>query len=327
MVGAIRVGGWDDWVRVYGDVSVWRGLIGAICEREGIGFGEIESARANTNAVFLLDRAFALKIYSPFWDEFEMERALLERLGSEEGIPVPELVGSGRIADGDGVVWAYLITRYCAARPFSEIRGELSAGEAASVAVELGRIVGRLHALDPGRFGDAAPARVWRDVVSERRRSAAGELVAAGVLDDAIAGPLEALLDGAIGSDLAGSRVVAHGDLGGDHVLCARDGEGWRIAALIDFGDAKIGVREYEWMPVWMGFCEQDAELARAFLDGYDARLLEDSAFAGRAAAWSVLHDFGSDELIRQWQEGGQARPIETIAELEALLCPGSIFG
>ena len=41
-------------------------------------------------------------------------------------------------------------------------------------------------------------------------------------------------------------RVVVHGDLESDHILLDRtDGE-WRVASLIDFGDAKIGVRDYE---------------------------------------------------------------------------------
>ena len=134
MLPSIRIDSWEDWTRVYQDVSVWRDLIDAICVREGIGYRRLQSASANTNAVFLLDRAFALKIYSPFWDEYDLERALLEALGPAPGIPAPELVGHGRIADGDGVVWPYLLTRFCAARPFSEIRRELSERDAASLA-------------------------------------------------------------------------------------------------------------------------------------------------------------------------------------------------
>ena len=35
MLPSIRIDSWDDWTRVYNDVSVWRGLIDAICIREG----------------------------------------------------------------------------------------------------------------------------------------------------------------------------------------------------------------------------------------------------------------------------------------------------
>ena len=327
MLPSIRIDSWDDWTRVYNDVSVWLGLVDAICAREGIGYREIRSASANTNAVFLLDQAFALKIYSPFWDEFELERSLLDALKQEDLIPVQELAGCGQIADADGVAWDYLITRFCPARPFSEIRQELSVGEAASLAEQLGRIARRLHSLDPSRFANAATTRTWSDLVRARRGDAVNELIAAGVLEAGLEGSLSALLDDAIGADLEQSRVVAHGDLGADHVLCAPTPEGWRVDMLLDFGDAKIGVPEYEWMPVWMGFCGMDPRLARAYLDAFDPALIDDNRFARRAVAWTLLHDFGADEVIRQWRERGQRRPIETMEELAALLCPGSIFG
>ena len=325
MLPSIRINSWEDWTRVYQDVSVWRDLIDAICVREGIGYRRLQSASANTNAVFLLDRAFALKIYSPFWDEYDLERALLEALGPAAGIPAPELVGHGRIADGDGVLWPYLLTRFCAARPFSEIRPELSERDAASLAGQLGRIVRRLHSLDSSRFENDATAQAWTGVVSDRRRASVGELTDAGVLDPAIVGPLTALLDRAIAADVSDARVVVHGDLGADHVLCAPSDDGWRIEALIDFGDAKIGAREYEWMPIWLGFCERNPALARAYLDAYDPGLISDRQFPERAIAWSLLHDFGTDELIRQWREQGQPAPIERMDELLDLLCPASI--
>ena len=323
---SIQVDGWDDWARIYDDVAVWRPLIDAICGLEGIRYQDLHPASANTNAVFLLDRAYALKIYSPFWEEFEFERRLLEALRDHEEIPVMDVMGHGHIADGGGGSWPYLITRYCEARPFSEIRGELSDEDARSLAAQLGGIVRALHDLDAGRLASDTTERVWTDVVAERRRKALAELTEAGVLADDLVAPLEALLDEAIAADLPGSRIVVHGDLGADHVLCAQVEGGWTIDALIDFGDAKIGVLAYEWMPVWMGFCGRDPALARAVLEGYGPGLLVDGDFPTRAVAWTLLHDFGSDELISQWRARGQPAPIETMEELGAWLRPGSIL-
>ena len=326
MLPLIHVDGWDDWTRIYNDASVWQPLVDAICAREGIGYRQLRSASANTNAVFLLDRAYALKIYSPFWDEFEFERTLLEALNDHEEIPVPDVLGYGHIADGGGVSWPYLITRYCEERPFSEIRGELSDEDARSLAAQLGGIVRALHDLDAGQLVSDTTERVWTDVVSVRRRKALTELTDAGVLAYMLVEPLESLLDEAIAADLPGSRIVVHGDLGADHVLCAQVEGGWTIEALIDFGDAKIGVLEYEWMPVWMGFCGRDPALARALIDGYGPGLLVDDDVPKRALAWTLLHDFGTDELISQWQERLQPAPIKTMEELEAWLRPASLL-
>ena len=326
MLPLIRVDSWADWTRIYNDVSVWQPLVDAICVREEISYSQLHSASANTNAVFLLDQDFVLKIYSPFWDEFEFERTLLEALDDHAEIPVPDVLGFGHIADGGGGSWPYLITRYCEARPFSEIRGELSDEDARSLAAQLGGIVRALHDLDAGQLARDTTERVWTDVVSERRRKALAELTEAGVLADILVEPLESLLDEAIAADLPESRIVVHGDLGADHVLCAQVEGGWTIEALIDFGDAKIGVLEYEWMPVWMGFCGRDPALARALLGGYGPGLLVNGDFPNRAVAWTLLHDFGTDELISQWRDRGQPAPIETMEKLGALLRPASIL-
>ncbi len=326
MLPSIRIDSWDDWTRVYNDVSVWRGLIDAICVREGLGYRQIHPASANTNAVFLLDRAYALKIYSPFWDEFEFECALLDALGPNEEIPTPYLVGSGQVSDAAGVAWDYLITRYCAARPYSELRQQLSEDDALSIAAQLGPTLRALHELDLNLVANAATERAWTDVVAERRRNALNELIQAGVLSAAIVSSLEFSLDDAIAADRQESRVIAHGDLGADHVLCAPTDNGWQIEALIDFGDAKIGTWEYEWMPLWLGCFAGEPGFARVFLNAYDPTLLEDPEFPRRAVAWTLLHDFGADEIKRLWREQGAVGPIESIEVLKQLLCPESIL-
>jgi len=64
---------------------------------------------------------------------------------------------------------------------------------------------------------------------------------------------------------------------------------------LIDFGDARIGVPDYEWMPLWLGLCNRDIAVFRAFLEAYDSGLMADDALGRRIAAWTLLHDFGTD--------------------------------
>ena len=65
---------WSDWTAAYNDVSLWRPIVDAICNSEGIRYQSIEAPRSNTNAVFILDRRLVVKIYSPFWSEFDIER-------------------------------------------------------------------------------------------------------------------------------------------------------------------------------------------------------------------------------------------------------------
>ena len=66
--------------------------------------------------------------------------------------------------------------------------------------------------------------------------------------------------------------------------------------------------------------------LARALLEACDPALINDAEFPNRAIAWTLLHDFGADELTRLWRERGQPPPIESVEGLQGLICPESIF-
>ena len=76
---------------------MWRPVVDAICEREGIAYDAIEAPGSNTNAVFILDRRVVLKIYSPFWEEYAFERRLLELLQHDAAIPVPAIRAAGEL--------------------------------------------------------------------------------------------------------------------------------------------------------------------------------------------------------------------------------------
>ena len=101
---------WSDWSATFNDVDLWRPVIDAICDSEGIRYRSIQIPRSNTNAVFILDSQLVVKIYSPFWSEFDMEATLIEVLGANRTIPVPEIVAAGRYHDR--VSWNYLIMEY-----------------------------------------------------------------------------------------------------------------------------------------------------------------------------------------------------------------------
>ena len=189
-------------------------------------------------------------------------------------------------------------------------------------------LVRALHALDTSRLADAATERAWIDVVTERRRAAINELTtggSAGNRDRRLrSNPCSTRQSRQTGPSLG---WVVHGRSRSLTMCSVRQpATVCEIEALIDFGDARIGAREYEWMPLWLGFVARDAVLARAFLNAYDTGLIDDPDFPMRAIAWTVLHDFGVDALTQLWRERGQPAPIESIGALQELLCPASIL-
>jgi hygromycin-B 7''-O-kinase len=87
--------------------------------------------------------------------------------------------------------------------------------------------------------------------------------------------------------------VLLHADLCDDNLLVREAGGRARLAAVLDFADARIGEAEYELAAPSLFLASPDASLQRACLGAYgyaDADL--DEALALRLAAWLLLHRY-----------------------------------
>ena len=312
---------WSDWSAVFKDACLWRPVIDAICSSEGIGYRRFETPRSNTNAVFVLDRRLVVKIYSPFWSEFDMEPKLIEVLGMGEAVPVPKIVASGQYMDR--VRWSYLVMEYCPGLTLDAIRSKITRNELLGIAAQVGVAARLLHQTDVGLFDGVDAGESWDDLVARRWREALTELVDRRVIGPGAVKALADILEESVVESKGVPRVVVHGDLESDHMLLDRtDGE-WRVASVIDFGDAKTGVRDYEWMPLWLNLFRRDAELMRTFIEGYDPDLLTDDKLSRRIMAWTLLHDFGTDAIADLLRKTGASTPVESVGKLQEILWPG----
>ena len=312
---------WSDWSAAFDDAELWRPVIDAICERERISYRRIEIPRSNTNAVFILDRRVVVKIYSPFWSEFEMEGVLLRILSDTGAVSVPKVVAAG--VYHDRVSWNYLIMEYRVGLTLNAIRQDIPRGDLLSVAAQVGRMTGALHDTPLACLEGVDTGETWNGLVDRRRRESLPELIRSGVITSEVADALDIVLEEVVVNPNHIPRVVVHGDLESDHILLGRkDGE-WRIESVIDFGDAKVGVRDYEWMPLWFGLFDRDIEAMRVFLEAYDRSLLTDEELPRRVMAWTLLHDFGSDAISELIEKTDTPTPVASITKLQEILWPG----
>ena len=95
------------------------------------------------------------------------------------------------------------------------------------------------------------------------------------------------------------------------------------MASIIDFGDAKVGLRDYEWMPLWFGLFDKDIGAMHEFLKAYDPVLMTDDELPRRMVAWTLLHDFGTNAVTEQIEKTNAPTPVGSIDVLQELLWPG----
>ena len=312
---------WSDWTRVYNDVSLWRPVVDAICASEGIRYHHIERPRSNTNAVFILDRRLVVKIYSPFWSEHDIEPKLIEVLSADGVVPVPRIVASGQYEDR--AAWQYLVIEHCPGQTLESLRPELTREETTIIAAQVGAVTRALHETDVDRLEGADAGESWDALVARRRREVLPELLDRGLVTPDVAETLAAILDEVISDSRSKPRAVVHGDLESDHVLLSRADGQWRVTAIIDFGDARVGVRDYEWMPLWLGLFDRNTDEMRAFIKSYDPTLLSDKILTRRIIGWTLLHDFGTDAIAELLQKTNTPTPIRTFDDLSNTLWPG----
>ena len=97
----------------------------------------------------------------------------------------------------------------------------------------------------------------------------------------------------------------------------------WRVGSMIDFGDSRVGVRDYEWMPLWIGLFDRNIDEMHAFIESYDRTLLADDTFPRRVMGWTLLHDFGTDAIAELLDRTNTPTPVETFDDLCQTVWPG----
>ncbi|MGC9393426.1 MAG: phosphotransferase family protein [Anaerolineae bacterium] len=313
---------WAEWGRMFTNTVQWTAVVREICHRHQLPVQYVEAGYPGTNAVFVVDDAYVVKIYAPFCPEdFDLERELYALLGANPRLPVPQLIAQGVLEDQ--IPWPYIIIDFKPGVPIREVRDRIPPRNLLRIAAELGEIVRELHRVPVASLRSLAHTQAsWQQFVRQRQVEVADAALWDGILPEPVVAQIPEFLVSALAGTEAGPLALLNGDLTEDHVLLKqRDGK-WHISGLIDFGDALVGLRDYEWIALWFGALDRDYEELAAFLAAYDPHLKLDDAFFTRAMAFTFLHEFGPDILALTLKAMGQPQ-IESIQELQALLWEG----
>lgn len=342
---------WDVWRNVFVDQGLWRGPVEHVLNSHGLKAVSIATGFPGTSAAFAVLCAsletVVVKFYPPMeHDSFLAEvevRSALEKHGS--GVPFPHILFTGTLRDK--IDWPYIIEEYKPGIATRDVWSDLSRADRDGLARQIAAILADLHHTPTDLLPRLSGVwGKWRERAARRAADCleklaltdmgAGKRLPKGLLeglDDFLRTKAGDLLSSTSDSSL---RLI-HNDLTEDHALVERQREGagpWRVTALLDYGDAKMGLLHEEWVVLGVGLFEQDAEAMRTFL--YEYRLLtgttgdaddmadrDSPAFRDRLLLSALLHRYNA-EIIREALRRSDMDPsaIEKTGDLLNLLLP-----
>jgi len=207
-----------------------------------------------------------LKVYTN--ESHVHEAYLLRMLTSETGVPVPRVLYLDETCTLLPHAWA-LLTRL-PGHPLSTWIDSLDQWELESIGYEVGRYIGRVHAIPIDHFGELFRSDAPRDertYAMERMRSCLSRLSADALPAD-LATPIERAF--AHTALLCRERAcLVHGDLTPHNILIDRGTIGYHVTGLIEFAASRASGPEDDIAHLFAWFDRSAPTLEKGFLDGY----------------------------------------------------------
>jgi hygromycin-B 7''-O-kinase len=270
---------------------------------------------AGTNLVLALDEKFILKIFPPFLrGQFTSERSTLAQLRGRLRVAIPEIVVEG-VRDG----WPYLVITRLSGVLGADAWPCLPEGDKERVLAEIGETIAQVQRVPAGALVRIEPS--WEVFMRGQIEGCRARHERLGLPQKFLDGLDELLRDAAALTTLDGPPVILTGEYIPENFLLSRDGEGWRLAGLIDFGDVMTGRGEYDLLGpsafMTAGMPRRVRSLFEGF--GYSASNIT-PALKRRLMALMLLHRFG--DPTRQICIEGWQQKAGDLHELQDLLWP-----
>lgn len=286
------------------DVDFWQPYVAEILERHGItdNVEEMVAGNGGTYPTFLYgDVAVKLFGHTRQWrNSYAAECAAQAVIASDPEIAAPRVLADGQLYEDADDPWCYLVTSRMSGVAWEY--AELSFDQKLSIATDLGRQIRRVHALRPSGIAtheySAAP-----DVKAAAERSSLPTHLVTQI-DDYLAGlgPFD--------------RVFVHGDLMFRHVFV----DNGRLTGIIDWGDAMVTDRHYEFAKMHLDLFNCNKVLLRAFLAASDWPMARDfSTKAMGFALYRQAHGLAQHHTMDVFYMLPDLLPLHQIRTLDEL--------
>jgi hygromycin-B 7''-O-kinase len=310
-----RLADYDSFRTWRADASQWLPAVRDIARGHGLPDTVSHVFATGTNIVVALDERLILKLFPPMLrSQFVSERASLSQLGGRLSLPIPEIVAEG---ERDG--WPWLVVTRLSGLLGSEAWPSLPEAQKERVLRQIGATIAEVQRVPPGPLLDVAPR--WDAFMRAQIAGCRARHERLGLAPRFLAGLGDLLRDAAELVPMNAAPVILTGEYIPENFLLADDGGEWRIAGLIDFGDAMTGFREYDLLGPSAFMAAGRAGRVKGLFDGFGvSRADVGFALKRRLMALMLLHR-ASDPVRHICIEGWQER-ADDLAELQDLIWP-----
>jgi len=298
------------------DPSQWLPVAIDIARSHGLACTEPQVFSTGTNLVVGLDEPLILKIFPPFLrGQFLSERSTLAQLRGKLRIAIPEIVVEG---ERDG--WPYLVITRLSGVLGAEAWPSLPEQDKERVLAEIGETIAQVQRVPAGALARIEPS--WDVFVRGQIEGCRARHERFGLPQKFLDGLDELLRDAAaMLIALDGPPVILTGEYIPENFLLSRDGAGWRLSGLIDFGDVMTGRGEYDLLGPSALMAGGMPRRVQSLFEGFGYSVSDITPdLKRRLMALMLLHRFGNPTkqiCIEGWQQ-----KAANLHELQDLLWP-----
>jgi hygromycin-B 7''-O-kinase len=297
------------------DTSQWLPVALDMAHGHGLPTASPHVFSTGTNLVIGLGDGVILKIFPPIYrSQFVSERASLTRLRGRLGIPIPEIVFEG---ERDG--WPYLVITRLAGIVASEVWPTLPEDQKERVLGQIGATIAEVQRVPVGELARIEPR--WDRFIATQVEGCRARHTRLGLPAKFLDGLDDLLREVPTLIPLHAPPVILIGEYIPENFLVSRDGEGWRLSGLFDFGDVMTGWGEYDLLGPSAFMTAGRPRRVRSLLEGFGyAAANIDATLRRRLMALMLLHR-ASDPVRHICIEGWQEQ-ADDLFELQDLIWP-----
>ncbi|KTD25174.1 Phosphotransferase enzyme family protein [Legionella maceachernii] len=288
-------------------------IVRAVIHQEQLPEALLTSFSEGTNIVFAYGKDKVIKVFPPFHrDQFDSERLVLGHLEGKLSIKTPRLEYEGEIEG-----WPYLIISRVEGTLLETLWQNMEHSNKVVIIHELGALIREVHALSTD--GLEVIDCHWPKFIEKQITNCIEQHRAKG-LSQPLLEQLPAYLN-SIKEELPKFEkpVLLTGEYTPMNFLVNQVDGIWHICGLIDFGDAMLGLPEYDLLGPGAFLIQGDKQLLQAFLAAYGYLSHEmTEVLSHQLTALMLLHKYSNLNIqvrVPNWQS-----KVHSMKDLENLV-------